>query len=311
MEEKFETPAAEEETLTEDGADIKPRKPWVAFILSLLTPGLGQIYNGQLKKGLLFLGLLFIPLIIASAKFIHNFNGFAWLVLVELLLRLYIIVDSIRFAKTQTEFIPKKYNSWYYHLLFASGIVSLFQIFPPHKVLRIHSFNISTESNMPAMMPDDKVVANLEEYNGRKPQYGELVAFNSPQGGVWTFRVVGLPGDKIDFDGSFLTVNAKKCKVTRVGSKEINGWPMIEYVEELPNGYKHHILLYNGDDGGKRESRQLTVPQDSFYLMGDNRDNALDSRFIGPIGGENILGRLLYTYWGDNIDRINIDLTRQ
>ncbi|WP_207532977.1 signal peptidase I [Desertivirga arenae] len=309
MQENSESVILEEQL--QEQHEGKRRKPWIAFLLSLITPGLGQVYNGQIKKGALFLGLLFIPLLLASMiNLVHTFNGFVVLAVIELSLRLYIIVDSIKVAKQQDDFVPRSYNRWYYHLVFAIAVLTILQLFPAHSILRVHSFKISTDSNIPVLETNDMAVADMTAYRNRKPEYGELVAFNSPQGGVCTFRVVGLPGDKIYYDGSFLSINNKKCRVEDLGERLVEGWPLKQYIEELPNGFKHQIFLYNGDDRGKRETRSLTVPPHSYYLMGDSRDNALDSRFIGPIAAPDILGRFLYTYWGRSFDRINVDLTK-
>jgi signal peptidase I len=53
------------------------------------------------------------------------------------------------------------------------------------------------------------------------------------------------------------------------------------------------------------------IPENEYFLMGDNRDNAFDSRFIGTIKKEDILGRVIYSYWGNTSDRINIDFRLQ
>lgn len=228
MEEKLQTFPPEDVSATNVMA-AKPRKQLVAFLLSLLTPGLGQIYNGQILKAILFLGLIFIPLLFASAtRLAYSFTGLVLILAVELLLRLYILVDSVISARRHNDFVPRAYNKWYYYLLFAIGIVALFEIFPAHKLLRINSFSIPTESNMPVLMAGDKVVGSLSKDEKRKPQYGELVTFNSPRGGVWVFRVVGLPGDKINVGGNFLTINDKKCKTRLVGPKVVNNVPMLE-----------------------------------------------------------------------------------
>ncbi len=53
--------------------------------------------------------------------------------------------------------------------------------------------------------------------------------------------------------------------------------------------------------------KQLFMIGTSYYLLGDNRDDAADSRYIGSIKRHDILGRIIYSYWGKTTDRINID----
>tara|TARA_B100000900_G_scaffold179593_1_gene152207 strand:+ start:268 stop:453 length:186 start_codon:yes stop_codon:yes gene_type:complete len=53
--------------------------------------------------------------------------------------------------------------------------------------------------------------------------------------------------------------------------------------------------------------KNIIVPSDSYYLLGDNRDNAVDSRYEGFIKKDTIKGRIIYSYWGQDKDRININ----
>ena len=57
----------------------------------------------------------------------------------------------------------------------------------------------------------------------------------------------------------------------------------------------------------KANIKNIVVPSDSYYLLADNRDNAADSRYEGFISEERIKGRIIYSYWGNTMARMNID----
>ena len=86
---------------------------------------------------------------------------------------------------------------------------------------------------------------------------------------------------------------------------------VVEFEEELPNGHKHLIYkLKTPYDSTKTNIKNIVVPSDSYYLLGDNRDNAADSRYEGFISKDRIKGRIIYSYWGrTGTKRINIDFT--
>ncbi|MBA3987035.1 MAG: signal peptidase I, partial [Flavobacteriales bacterium] len=77
----------------------------------------------------------------------------------------------------------------------------------------------------------------------------------------------------------------------------------------LPNGHKHLIYKFKQPfDSTKTNIKNIIVPSDSYYLLGDNRDNAADSRYEGFVSKDRIKGRIIYSYWGRTLTkRMNID----
>ena len=77
-----------------------------------------------------------------------------------------------------------------------------------------------------------------------------------------------------------------------------------DYIEVLPNGRKHIIRELKGDDGSSDNTIIYTVPENNFFLMGDNRDNSIDSRvlnYVGFVPFENIIGKAEIIFF--SIDR--------
>lgn len=133
------------------------------------------------------------------------------------------------------------------------------------------------------------------------PKRGDVVVFLFPKKDEslhYIKRVVGLPGDKLQFQGKDLFINGElvwKEKVTDpseiekiTGSKESPGEL---YREKL--GEKIHYIRYLGGPGGDfgRSSEVVEVPPDSFFMAGDNRDDSYDSRSWGPVPRRNLKGR--------------------
>ena len=90
---------------------LKKRKPILAFLLSLVTPGLGQIYNGQLRKGLFYLGGFFLVYVVFSFLLLKFYGLICYLVIMVGFF-LFILLDALRGATQLREIALKSYNKW-------------------------------------------------------------------------------------------------------------------------------------------------------------------------------------------------------
>lgn len=287
----------------------KPRNGFIAFLFSLLLPGLGQVYNGQPKKAAIFFGLLLLfPLLFGLTRGTTFFYGLLALFGIEIALRIYIIIDGVKNAKQQKEYVLKPYNTWYYHLLIAIGMLAVLMIYDISKVLGTQTFKIPTTSNNPTLQVGDWLLADMRAYKNNAPDYGDIVVYSRSDGQIYTFRVVGRPNDNLELTNNIVTINGNPSKSTFIKETVIDGVPIFEFEEELPNGRKHLIYKFKQPyDSTKSNIKNIVVPSDSYYLLGDNRDNAADSRYEGFISKDRIMGRIIYSYWAQDTDRINID----
>jgi signal peptidase I len=124
----------------------------------------------------------------------------------------------------------------------------------------------------------------------RSIERGDIVAFKSPTDGNIPFvkRIVGLPGDTVE-----------------LRNKEL-------YIDDqlMDEPYKIHVdsTTYSADSWTPEELKirdnygPVTVPPDSYFVMGDNRDNSNDSRYWGFINRDEIIGRPLFVYWSYESD---------
>ena len=125
-----------------------------------------------------------------------------------------------------------------------------------------------------------------------RPARGDIVAFEYPgKHSVWMKRVIGLPGDTVEYSNRRITLNGKLVKTTTVTKdvSKIEYSPAYIYQEEI-NGRVYNVG-YN--DRAYGENFKVIVPANSYFLMGDNRDNSYDSRYFGSILAKNIVGKAI------------------
>ncbi len=142
-----------------------------------------------------------------------------------------------------------------------------------------------------------------------KPERGDVVVFKLPRDNETDYikRVIGLPGDQIQMIDGVLHINGEA-----VQRKEIDGFvnpdsgntrTARQYAETLPNGVTYNTLdIYNS---GADNTDVYTVPEDHYFMMGDNRDNSTDSRFLSEVGYvpyENLVGRATILFFSHGPD---------
>ncbi len=123
----------------------------------------------------------------------------------------------------------------------------------------------------------------------QKPKQGDLVVFKLPSDNRTDYikRLIGLPGDEIQFVNGNLLINGNKIsrKKTEIKNFIRCGKSILEvesYIEKLPNGVEH-LAVYN-KTGTLQNSKKFIVPKNHFFLLGDNRDCSKDSRFLESVG---------------------------
>ncbi len=119
------------------------------------------------------------------------------------------------------------------------------------------------------------------------PQRGDIAVFFSPaDGGRLVKRVVGLPGDTIEMRQGRLLINGESLAYTDVDRSSPQ---VVTATEALPG--RPHAIQVLPERAAYRTFGPFTVPEDAYFMLGDNRDNSHDSRFFGPVPRKRIVGR--------------------
>ena len=134
---------------------------------------------------------------------------------------------------------------------------------------------------------------------GSQPERGDIVVFKLPANPRVDYikRVIGLPGDRIQMKDGVLYINGKKVRRERLPDEVITKGPhaglrLRRYRETLPNG-RSYVIYDMFDNAPADNTQEYVVPPGHYFMMGDNRDNSTDSRFLDQVGYvpyENIVG---------------------
>jgi signal peptidase I len=187
------------------------------------------------------------------------------------------------------------------------------------RTVAFEPFNIPSKSMVPTLLVGDYLFVSkysygysrhslplsLHLFDGRiffhQPERGDVAVFKVPSDNRTDYikRVIGLPGDHIQIIHRVLSINGQP-----VGRKQVEDYVdrdghagsqvYNQYVETLPNGRQHLIEEYPGSEGPADNTPEYVVPPDHYFMMGDNRDNSQDSRYLGSVGyvpAENLVGR--------------------
>jgi len=140
-----------------------------------------------------------------------------------------------------------------------------------------------------------------------KPQQGDPVVFKTPADNRTDYikRLIGLPGDKIQFIEGDIFINNKKIIRKKIETNNLVRCGKISfevnlYEEILPNG-KKYIAAYN-KAGTLQNTKQFKVPENHFFFLGDNRDCSKDSRFsnVGYVNFVNLVGKAQIIFFSND-----------
>ena len=237
-----------------------------------------------------------------------SFDFTAVLVLLSALTGITWVVDALFFAADRQSSAGKE-------PMIVDYARSLFPVFFIVLVLRsfiVEPFRIPSASMMPTLLRGDFILVNKYDYGIRlpvlntkvfgsgKPQRGDVVVFRYPEDPAVPFikRVVGVPGDRLQYRDKRLSINGQEINVELkgvyhsegVGSRENGSYLLEESLGEV----KHEILINPLQVSPLEIDRK--IPDGYYFVLGDNRDNSRDSRYWGLVPDENLVGRAFYIW---------------
>jgi len=290
------------------------RRIWLAVLLSLILPGLGQVYCGRLKRGLIlnFLNILPLPIIIGLFSLSDSpmlIQVVIALVLAGGMVQLTAIIDSAFLAKRSAGYQLKDYNSPVVYALLilivtGGGIGSALYL----RDQGLEAFRVPTASCYPAIVPNDRILVNKNAYNRTDPQRGDLVVHICPSDRHLNYikRIVAVAGDTVEIKDGQLYVNSQKLVRRKLPESALDNIRITvegqqfegEVFEETNGNAKYNIFLAEPPhDKTIGDFEKITVPEYHCFVLGDNRNNSRDSRHFGPVPLATIKGRADYIYW--------------
>jgi signal peptidase I len=259
-------------------ADRGP-SPWVAGLLTVLTPGLGHLYIGQARRGITLFVLVLIAdtlLMFAMMGVLARFWMFATSFALLVGLWTYILADAVMRARRAPPSPLHNKNHWAMYvgafvmacLVFAAPCIYAWQAHASGRLLWLSANSPSME---PTLETGEYFLADATYYRARKPMRGEVAVYKHPmQPELHRIkRIVAIEGDRI---------------AIKRGHAIVNGMAVEEpYIED------------SGVGGAFDDLPDMRVPPGHVFVLGDNRANSVDSRDSvahGPVPLGNLIGRV-------------------
>ena len=192
--------------------------------------------------------------------------------------------------------------------------------------LLFQPFYIPSSSMEPTLLVGDRIFVSKYVYGYSKhsfpfspnisnervffklPKRGDLVVFKTPADNRTDYikRLIGLPGDQIQFIDSNLYINSSEVLKSKIsvndeifcGKRKIN---VFTFEEILPNGRKHNTVYLK--DFSFNQTDPFKVPDDHYFFLGDNRDCSKDSRFLSSVGyvhKDNLVGKAQFIFFSSD-----------
>ena len=213
-------------------------------------------------------------------------------------------------------FFKENLKTLFYALVIAILIRSLF----------IQPFYIPSSSMEPNLLVGDRLFVTKYSYGYSKhsfpfspsifkgrilfnePKRGDVVVFKTPADNRTDYikRLIGLPGDKIQFIDENLYINNSEILKSRLSNNDkifcgSNIIDVLTFEEVLPNNKKYQTVYLKNNTF--RNSDKFEVPEDYYFFLGDNRDCSKDSRFLTSVGyvhKDNLVGKAQFIFFSSD-----------
>ena len=170
----------------------------------------------------------------------------------------------------------KKRNEWFdwiKALLFAFGLAFIVRMFLFAPIV------VDGPSMLPTLHDRDQMIVNKFTYHFWEPDRFDIVVFHASAQKDFIKRVIGLPGEHVAMEDNVLYINGEEVDEPFLNEGESNQTLTNDFsLEELPGGHE-------------------VIPEGYVFVLGDNRGNSTDSRMLGVIPIEQLVGKTSFIYW--------------
>lgn len=261
----------------------KKRSKILSLLLSIVTPGLGHLYNGKFIWAVAIPAILMIVSdILYYFSLLRSFKVLLFFILFAIYVYIFSIVHSIILAKRNSNYQLKGYNQIYIYLIWPIMYFGIGGLLPENNSIK--PFDIPTKGMENTLKVNDMIIADMDYYKEGNVKRNDIVIFRDPESPnkLMVKRTIALEGEKISIVNGKIFINKK------------------EYKEDNPQIIHERNSFV--------DIQETIIPENHIFVIGDNRPNSLDSRYFGSVPEENIKGKPLYIYFSDSFDRIGINL---
>jgi signal peptidase I len=273
----------------------------------LVVSGLGQLYNRQPHRTAVAFGVEFVGILTMTLAPPRTFAAFVALAALALVWKIGVVADAAIQARGLKTIPLAAYNRGVVYAACIAGVILLGAALRPYR--GIESFTIQNESNFPTLHAGDRVMSY--RIAGDAVARGNMVALQLPRDPkiFLVKRIVGLPGERVMMRQGQVLIN--KVSLRRTETEQGSAPSSIQgrtFVEVTPEG-KGYLVLDQMADSTFDTVQEQRVPEDHYWVLGDNRDDSLDSRAMFQVGfvpAQNIYRKVAYVYWSRDRTRIGM-----
>ncbi|MCB9538724.1 MAG: signal peptidase I [Myxococcales bacterium] len=288
-----------------------PRRLSVALLLTSLMPGLGHVYCGRARTGLgiwaAVLGV-FLAVALAWARWLFvPVLPIVVLVAAWTALQLALAIDLRRIVRADGadyRLRPLNHGLTYLAVFLGLGVLPVGGALVYLSVARVASVEVSGFAMFPRLLPGDRVLVDRRAFVDAPPRAGELVVVawgDRPAPGVG--RVIATGGNTVHLrdgrpviDGGPLERTAiEQMRVARFGPADAERLAALDgYLERL--GERAYVVTYARQRPLLEDPPPVVLRDDEIFVLGDNRDAALEARAFGRVSLDRVLGRPRYVW---------------
>jgi signal peptidase I len=287
-----------------------PRRAWIAVLMALLSPVAACLYVGRGRLALTFFALQLFLALWLVAGWADSFSGFF------IYLGLFIgqglagmALTGILAARHRQPVRLARYQRYWIYLAVIIAIGGGQRLAAAVNGPAV--VGVKSSSLFPVAWSGDLVLAVGGPFTSYEPARGDIVVYWHPkqEGERWIKRVIGLPGDRLDMVDGHISINGIPLQYRQeppltwlvredlsfTFSRLLESWP-----KELDPAARSHEMVYTGLlTGNYHNLSGYVVPEGHVFVMGDYRDNSLDSRtsMHGPLPIANITHRVVGLLW--------------